>query len=400
MRRFKALAAAPVLAAVLVAGLTSGCWNRREVNEVALVSAAAVDRTPNGQIRVTLQIGKPRALGGEGMVQSGQMAVFTVAAEGGTVVEAIRRLNHQLPRPPGWEHNNAIVFGEALAREGLADVLDFFVRFHRSRLDQWILVARGDAARVLDAEFELEPNSGLAFRQIYRNAWISTGEVPRVRLHEFVVALFEDVTSPLAAIVEPAATDDDRNGPPRYRIGGAAVFRQDRLVGYLTDRELRGVQWMRGALRHTVLRVPCQKTAGDGISIDVLNTVAKLAPEWHQGNLPAVRVPIAVAARLGGQMCREDLSSPEALDALGKRAAGVIAREIESTMGKLQGELGADPVGVGEAIYRTFPARWPSLRKRWDEVYARIQVIPEVTVTITQTGTTMGKPMPGGPVGQ
>lgn len=390
-----------LLLGVALALTLAGCWNRREVNDVALVSGVGVDLTESGAIQVTVQILKPLSLGGqEQTTAAAGKATFTATATGATVFDAIRHVSHLIPRKPGWQHNNVIILGEEFARSGVGDALDFFIRDHEARLDQWVLVARGEAAAALSAQFDLEPNAGLGLRRVYRNGWLFTGEVTPVRLVEFMLAVSSPATAPVAAVIEPLRPGEKISGqyPPEsaFRIGGAAVFNQDRLAGWLNDQDVRGLQWLRGKVVNAVIRVPCQKPSGNGIGMEILSSRSRLVPEWPAGSRPQVRARIEVLGRLGDVMCQEDLSQPDAIAKLKDRTAAVIRAEAEATMQKLQADLQADAVGIGEALHRAYPRSWPEWRRRWAEVYPTIRVIPEVRVELTHIGSTLGRPIPGG----
>lgn len=53
-----------VLTLLVAVILTGGCWDRRELNELAIVLGAGVDRLPDGRIQLTLQLARPSAFGG------------------------------------------------------------------------------------------------------------------------------------------------------------------------------------------------------------------------------------------------------------------------------------------------------------------------------------------------
>ena len=378
-----------------IALLVSGCWSRREVNEVTISSALAIDQESEQEIRVTMQVLQPTTTGESGVPRP---TVFNVTATGKTTADALRNLNQVLSRRPEWKHNNAIILGEAVARQGVSDALDFFVRDHESRLDQWLLVTHGRAADVLVPRFKLEPNQGVGIRRLNRNAVRLTARTVPIRLYDFMLSLTNPPEAPLAAGVETVQFPDPSNEErltQRLRIAGTAVFRQDRLAGWLDESESRGLQWLRGHITGPMLVVPCRKGPGQGIGVEVMRVRAKLRAQW-QGTLPTVRVMVNVSAKLGDLMCPEDLSQRQAQHDLQYRTAALIEAEIENVLERLQHDLVADPVGIATAIERRFPAQWKQLRPRWDEVFPKIKVKPEVAVELEQTGITVGKPLPGG----
>jgi spore germination protein KC len=231
---------AALLAAVL---LLTGCWNRREVNEIAIVTAVAIDLESDQQLRVTILVLDPARGGGGGEGGSPSKAgTFRVTATGQTVLDALRNINQVISRRPEWKHNNAIILSEEVARRGVSQVLDFFVRNYESRLDQWVLVTHGKAADVLVPRFRLEENQGAGIRKLNLSAARTTAKVVPVRLREFMVALAGPPAAPLTAILDRETRAGDPAAAPessdRLRTHGAAVFNGDRLVHSM--RELVG----------------------------------------------------------------------------------------------------------------------------------------------------------------
>jgi spore germination protein KC len=112
MRRRLLLAAAVVL-------LLSGCWSRIEVNDLAIVDIIAMDREENGNWRISLQIVTPQRIaqpGGQGGQAGSRRPFLVVSDTGPTALDAIRKLQLQLPRRIFLAHANVILVGEALAR--------------------------------------------------------------------------------------------------------------------------------------------------------------------------------------------------------------------------------------------------------------------------------------------
>src|SRR5690606_10571449 len=79
------------------------------------------------------------------------------SATGRTVSEAQTRLQKMLSRQLFWAQNAVILIGEDLAREGVADVLDFFTRSTQPRLNTALAVAVGRAKDVRSGEGQGPP---------------------------------------------------------------------------------------------------------------------------------------------------------------------------------------------------------------------------------------------------
>ncbi|MGF7186370.1 Ger(x)C family germination protein [Desulfitispora alkaliphila] len=117
----------------------TGCWNRVELSERALVMGTGIDKGEEGTVKVTIQVlqpikkGVPAAgIGGDGS----ENAVWVVTSTGETLFDAARNFVKQSGRTLFWQYNEIIVIGEEAAREGILPLLDFFVRDHELRLNQ------------------------------------------------------------------------------------------------------------------------------------------------------------------------------------------------------------------------------------------------------------------------
>lgn len=53
----------PIVVLLLCLLPVAGCWDRREVNDMALVIAMAMDKEPNGQYRLSVQVPLVSSLG-------------------------------------------------------------------------------------------------------------------------------------------------------------------------------------------------------------------------------------------------------------------------------------------------------------------------------------------------
>lgn len=109
----------------------SGCWDRKEVNELALVMAKAIDLTPDNRVLVSVHVAIPSRVGGAqtGMGGgSGGKSFFMISATGRSVSEADANVQKKLPRQLYLPHLRIILIGDRMAKTGMMDILDHFGR--------------------------------------------------------------------------------------------------------------------------------------------------------------------------------------------------------------------------------------------------------------------------------
>ncbi|PQP81346.1 hypothetical protein C0Q44_23380 [Paenibacillus sp. PCH8] len=89
---------------ILCCLLLSGCWDRIEINDLAIVLATGIDYE-DGKVQLTSQIFIPRkASAGDSSGSGGSPSGVTMirTAEGRTIAEALNRLQRKVPRNMFW----------------------------------------------------------------------------------------------------------------------------------------------------------------------------------------------------------------------------------------------------------------------------------------------------------
>lgn len=120
----KCLLAVLMLVSVIV---LPGCWDKRELTDLAIISAIGIDRTNEGNYVLHLQIINPGNVAGglQGGGAGDRPPVSVYSIEGDNLTEALRKASMKVSRRLYFAHTNLVVISEKLAKEeGLDFVLD------------------------------------------------------------------------------------------------------------------------------------------------------------------------------------------------------------------------------------------------------------------------------------
>lgn len=395
----------PLLLLLGVIIIQPGCWDQREVEQLGIVMATGVEPAPGGRVRLIVQNVNPTALakgaaGGGGGGQAGPEGkpFRNRAVEGDSIFEAIRELSRQSPRQLFFAHNQVLILSEELARErGVREVLDFFERNPQIRRTTWFLVGRGDLASLLDEPGRLEPTPAQRITGIIEDKERSS-EYAVQMLGNFLEMMESESTHPFTAVVaplsNPAVPENERQlvaggqtPEPRQTITlhGTAVFRRDKLAGWLNSRESRGLLWIRGEVDGGVIEIFPPQANGKPVSLEILRSSTKLQPQIRDGQI-YITVAVREESNLGETMGPLDLTKPEVIGQLEILQADAIRGEIESALAKAQHEYGVDVFGFGEAMHRKYPREWKEMKKMWPELFPGVQVEVQVEARIRRTG--------------
>ena len=379
----------------------SGCWSRVEVNDLAFVTATGIDKMKDGKIRVTMQIAIPRMLGAPGQggfggeKDIGAKAVWVVSEKGTTIMDAYRKLQEKLPREIFLSHSRIIIIGEKMARAGVSPILDFFTRYREARMRSYVLFTKGEALKNLKfiPKFEKIPAEVMREEE-ERDMGLG------VNLKDFTHRLVADGVEPIASEIKlvPSNVIRGEESPNQKSqskvetnesIEGAAIFKKDKLIGWMNDRETRGILWLHNKIKTGVITINIPKEKGHGkVSVQIFKSETKIIPILKRGEL-SLRVKVRVNADLYENSSKMDLSNPREVLFLEKKLGEAIEKRIQVTLDKAQNKFKSDIFGFGTAVQRKYPKEWENkFKARWDQEFPKLPAKINVDVTVDRTGLT------------
>lgn len=386
-----------LLLAVLLAAMTSGCWDRQEIENSAIIVAVGIDKAePPDRFKVTVQMAIPPHTDGAGSAAQEPLPTnWIITATGSTIFDAIRSLPHQVPREVRLFNVRMLVFGEEFARdEGIKDALDFLDSDNDPRRRMWMLVAKDATAS--DVMRSFVPSVILtvdALDGMLNIAPRRTGTVVAHTMYEVMQMLsapgWEAYVSPIEVRAEEGSPAEQNQLPQGViptlhpRLGGAALFRGTHLVGWLDEQTTRGLQFARGKVQGGALVVACDEKGETDMSISLLSTTGSLKPEFKDGKLSA-----KVEVRATGNLIELHCESRANIDVLNERFAKGIEKEVRAAIDALQKEFGVDALGLGLAVYQRLPKVWQQVEENWEAVFPTVPVEIEVKARLLRQGLT------------
>jgi spore germination protein KC len=384
---------AMLLILIIILITVTGCWNRRELSDLAIASALGFDKSGD-QYLVSVQIINPGAIAAKGG-GSTELPVSTYQVTGDTVFETFRKLTTEVPRKIYLSHVRMVVIGEELAKEkGISKVLDFLSRDHELRTDFFIIVAKETKAeKVLDILTPLEKIPASKMFQSLEMSEKAWGEIGSIKLDELIADLVAEGKHPVITGIrikgdqktgETGENLESVEAPALLKYSGMAVFKKDKLAGWLNESESKGYNYTQGKVSSTIVVVPCPK--GGKLGVELIRTTEHIKGKVENGK-PKIDVEIRVEGNVGDVECDIDLSKNQSIYELETRTEQDIQSKIDAAINKSQKKLKADMFGFGEAIHRSDPKAWKEIKKNWDKEFADLSVDVKVEVKIRRTGT-------------
>ncbi|MBO7743113.1 Ger(x)C family spore germination protein [Paenibacillus sp. MWE-103] len=373
-----------LLAIIPLTLLLTGCWDRREINDLAIVTAIGLDADPKSKgIVISAQVYIPMqssmsggGIGGTGGTQKNSSVV--VSAPGMDIADATQKLQEKLSRKLFWGHAKIIIFGEKLARRGISDTIDYLGRHPGPRERTLVFVCEGNASKMISLDPLIESNTSENLREM---------SVMRTGLYVTLLKL-EHKSARSFAIALPWVKTFTTEGKPHQSVfsQGSAIVKGGKMVGRLSDSATRGLMWVTDSIKDGTITTRLVKEDGL-VSVALYKSSSELIPSIHNGQWQ-LKIKASAEGNVVENISKLDMMDVQTINLMQREFEAVIRKRIESALKPLQDQWQADAVGFGKAFHRKYPQALEQAMSRWEEQFADIKVTYDIHVLIARTGFT------------
>lgn len=388
--RYRTLA---MILVILFALLIAGCWNRRELRNLGFIGAVGLEKADNG-VKLTVELIKPERKGGgkagERNVAGGgggaaKRPVAYVQAEGETVFDAFRNATLKIDRKPFLAHNRVFIFSEDIARQGLAVQMDLIFRDHEFRTHvPMTIVVDASPAEVMGiaAGVESVPSKYISSMAIGSR---NSAKAVLTKVLEFMQLYKGKGKNAVVGVIRKVNKTKITPKDTEYELDdeGAAVFKKDKLVGFLDGWETRGYNWVTGNVK-TAVFVSQATDSEHRTAVEMYPSENRLDVEMAGGGVK-ITVKLNVPATVMEETGDLDIKDPTVVAMLEASTAEVIRQEVALAIKKAQAYR-SDIFGFGQVVHRKHPKEWKKLQDDWDDLFAEAASEVSVEVTLMRTG--------------
>jgi len=256
-----------VAVTVCLSIVLTSCWDKLEMDELALVSLIGIDIDPEREITtVYYQVINPLSSATtQGTPGPDEAPVFTYQAIGKSFGEARMNIYKSLSRQLFVAHHQAIIVSKRAAKAGLRDLVNFVEMLPNSRTSTPLLVADAPLVQVMYSFTPLErlPSDAVDARlDLLRKNTLFVGK--QIELKHFIERM-ERKTMTVHPMISQTGTasgnisDTSSNIDARQTnifFNQGAVFRDYRMVGSLTAQQMVWYYLLEGEKGRHTFRMP------------------------------------------------------------------------------------------------------------------------------------------------
>lgn len=367
-----------ILTMLISSSILTGCYEISEIENVGMILAMGFDLSKDNYYKVSVQI-----YNSDSELNNNVKTSQVFSSEGDTIFEAINNLNRIEGKKFNYSHIQYIVIGENLARKGINPSIDFTLRFNEMRPDIPIFISRINAEDILNFKTATDSISAFSVRQLINTERKSGYTVFTTNLDYIKSSNYGAENTVFGVIDIHKSYESKEKGT--YELVGSAVFRKDKLVDYLSPKETRGLNWIKGGI--TSGNISVNYPSYNKISAEIIKSSSKNVVSIDNGKITST-IDLNVKSNIIGMVGDIDTNTnPYLIEIIQNREDEEICKEALMVVNRAKKNLGLDIFGIGEIIYRKYPRRWKTIENKWNKDFANIEININAHSTIFETGT-------------
>lgn len=363
----------------------TGCWNYREIESLSIVAGIGIDKSEKQKYHLTFDLVDMTGGGTSSGSEGANPATTTIETDGRTLFEAIRNATKECGKRLFFSDCKIIVISSDLARDGIEPIVDFFSRDAEIQRNVMIFVSQEKTAEEI---FKTKPvaNTIVGYEleiMIDSDQKNLSKNMPR-RLYEVNNIIKSEGISLTIPVVKRSAAN-----PETTQIGGTAIFKKDKLIGYIDNDDTQFIRIINNDAKDGPL-VLDKKENGNGIALELYSIKTSVKPVISNGEIK-MEINIAAKANLAENETNKDYCSEEGIEKVQKMGEETIKNHCSRMIKTVQEQYDTDIFGFGQLIKNKNKDAWDELKADWDQKFKTVKYAINPKVEIVSSATIKSK---------
>ena len=359
----------------------TGCFNYSELNDYAIATGMAIDKSDDGYEVSMLISNSPKS-------SEKNYTTVVYSGKGKTIYEAIKEIGLISPKELYIGHLSILIISDSVAKDGINSVLEFLLQEPRSKKNFYVALSKDNKAK--DVLSITSPLTDFPSQNLATNLKATTNLQGSISAIDFNTLLYKlvnrgvDLTLNGFVIVGDIKdgvkeTNMETNKPASYiKLTNQAIFKDDKLIAWANKNESRGINIINDKIHEMYIKVKCD----NGFIVVDTNTLETKKSVDKKGN---VRLNTTGKASISEITCDIDLTKPNNIKKINNKVNNKI-KELELKAINLSKEYSTDIFGIGLMYYQDYPRIYNKI-KDYDKFYKNIKFKSNVDIKINTSGS-------------
>lgn len=403
-----------ILSTIILTTLT-GCYDYREINTLAIVSATEINKIGD-EYQVSVQAINPQA---PDKTTDPQAPFIIYTGTGKTIQEAYRSITLSASRFMYSNHLDLLIINEKIAKENISDLIDYYIRNPGIRTEFYVLISKDD--NILSITTPIDEISSASIKESIENNYKYYGVSSRTTFSEFVnmnlnpnleivlptIELVKDTPTEDKNIDEEKNNNEDVNANKdksnksnreendsdstsnkntekteiknKYLLGGYAIFKNNKLVGYLNNKESINYNIITNNIKNTIITYECSKNKY--LAIEITDSSSSIKTKNNK-----VSIDINLKGNINESHCDIDITKNKNIKKISHDIEQKLNKEITDDILNVRNNYNTDIYKFKDIIYKHDYSYYQKIKNNYDEAYQNLDISVKTNILLVEKG--------------
>lgn len=368
-----------------------GCYNYKELNDLAITSAIGIDKSDNGY-KVTAQVVNTQKEGTDNN-SSSDPKIIIYEHTSKTVQEAVRYMVLESPKRLYPNHMQVIIISEDVAKDGILESLDLFFRDSELQKNFYVLISKDVSANQILKT--LTPADSIVSSNIKKSLESDSSYLGITELVTYD-ELINTYLNPNKEISLPSVTlkgkkkgsdkidnIEQSDSSTKVVLSQMAIFKDDKMIGYLDDKQSIALSFIKGKINNTIIKYKCN---GGYVVVETTNSKSSINVD-NKGNF---RIKISGDAAINEVSCDINLENDNSISKINKQVNKEIKKNVNNTIKYVKNNYNSDIFNFLDILYKNQYSLYKKISNDWyKDKFKDSKIDIDVNIKVVEKGNTL-----------
>lgn len=420
------------LLSIIILTTLTGCYDYREINTLAIVSATEINKIGD-EYQVSVQAINPQA---PDKTTNSQAPFIIYTGTGKTIQEAYRSITLSASRFMYSNHLDLLIINEKIAKENISDLIDYYIRNPGIRNEFYVLISKDD--NILSITTPIDEISSASIKESIENNYKYYGVSSRTTFSEFVNMNLnpnQEIVLPTIELIKNTPTEDknineskdnnedvntnkdkdnndnndknksnnseDKNNKSnqeenesdgtsnkntektevkdKYLLGGYAIFKNNKLIGYLNNKESINYNILTNNIKNTIITYECSKNKY--LAVEITNSNSSIKTKNNK-----VSININLKGNINESHCNIDITKNKNIKKISHEIEEKLNKEITNDILNVRDNYHTDIYKFKDIIYKHDYSYYQKIKNNYDEAYQNLDISVKTNIQLVEKG--------------
>jgi len=370
----------------------TGCYNYREINDLAITSAIGIDKI-NDEFIMTFQvINTQKASGTDNATLNPNIIIYE--GRGKTIQEASRKIILESPKRAYANHISLLIISEEIAKEGINDILDLLLRDPESRKQFLVLISKNAKSKdILEILTPLETINSQNIVDSITSDSTYLGITQNITFENLLDMYLNENKEIILPSIEIKGNNNEgenkeniESSTPKTRLilSTFAIFKKDKLIGYTTEEESISINIINNKIKNTLITTQCENDKDKYMTIELINSKTTTAASKD-------KLEINISVKANGTIseinCNIDLEKSSNVKKIETIFEKHLQNQIKNSISNFQNKYQTDIFNFKDLFYKTNPKFYYKIKDNYNNTHFKdIKINTKIDIELKEKG--------------